>query len=131
MNNQKDQIIFVKSCLTGTNKSGGTRIQMYFKPDQVATLIEELGKGLDNPRGIKIDLNSKTVNGQHGTFPSYFCFVKGVQERPEQGQSGYAEHRQPMPGQAAPPANPMTSNTDMQAKIARLKQEAANAKTSR
>lgn len=91
-NGSKDPLISFRSVMLGKNKKGGDRIQLYLGGhtdergnEVIKTLIEALTAGLENPRGVKLDLHVNDRESEDGrTFKSAFGFVKQVEDRDAQ-----------------------------------------------
>jgi hypothetical protein len=76
----KDPIISTKSTTLGESSKGANRLTISLPQEQVQALIQELGKLLENPRGVKLDIHTAKRSGPRGEFLSSFMFVKGIQE---------------------------------------------------
>ena len=76
----KDPMITTKSTTLGESSKGANRLTISLPQEQVQALITELGKILENPRGVKLDIHTAKRQGPRGEFLSSFMFVKGIQE---------------------------------------------------
>lgn len=101
----KDKMIVFKGAEMKKNSKGGDYIVLKLKPEEVASVIEELTTK-NNERGIRLDVHVNEKESADGrSFLSAIMFVKGIQEF----------------GAARGGAKPAAKGTDTRSKIEALK----------
>lgn len=121
---EKDPCIFFRSVIQSTTKTkdalnpnGHSRIQLYLDQEQASALIAALQANLENPKGVKLEVNiKKRANQQNGNvFDSGFTFVKAVADT-QQGPGAGAPRG---PSKFVPKGVPTENTFSRTAKVAR------------
>ena len=93
MEKPKDPKVKFRSCMVGKTKTGNAdRFQLYLgggnnhDPEQLLTLIDALNACVENPKGVKLDLQIYANQSEDGrSFHSAQMYVKPVSDGPTGG----------------------------------------------
>lgn len=127
----KSALLNLKRVNYGTSKNGKDYSKFSFDQNTAVTLLEEISKNIENPRGVTLTIfhtKQQTKDGSR-TFDSGYAFLDGIQE-PRQGFGGTAPTRfqrtsasaAAAPVKSSPPAAPSAApTTSIKDRIAAVK----------